>query len=148
MTEGKKSTQSVWKRIKTTLGMFTGAKQKKAPAKEKDSSSDNELEEEAEYTDRPKEDEWISASKQIPSSDRKMAMYSLFDRIEERFLSDSERIELFKKDATSEMLEWWAQLTVKPIKWEDLKSWLIEDIDSVEVIQKTQQTGTSPPKFY
>ncbi|KAH9386059.1 uncharacterized protein NEMAJ01_0955 [Nematocida major] len=144
MSKESKHSPSVWKKIKSAFKNLAGGKKKTRLSMENEVFSGHS-EEESKVLDL--EEKWVNACQYTPGYNRKLLIYSVFDRVEESASSDSERILLFKKEASTEMLEWWNKLPNKPQKWEDLKSWLIEDSDSVEGMQRIRHAGLSDTDY-
>lgn len=141
MTERRRATPSIWKKMKTAIKSFVGIRSKKPLDAHTDTESSPEMSE-------LEENKWVSACRYVPGSSRRIVMVSLFDRIEGTSASDLERIDLFKQQAPKEMQEWWIRLTLKPQTWGDLKEWLTEDIDSVEDTQPNRHTHQAHQSYH
>ncbi|KAI5185722.1 hypothetical protein NEHOM01_1014 [Nematocida homosporus] len=68
----------------------------------------------------------------------------VFQRIEQAFYTDAERIECFKKHASPDIIKWWIGLCIKPSSWESFKTWLTEDLDSLQEIRAKQKADLKP----
>ncbi|KAI5133061.1 hypothetical protein NEAUS06_0512 [Nematocida ausubeli] len=144
MTETKKSTHSMWKKIKTAIKKFTVGKKalKATEAPKNDDISDDE----AKITEL--EETWVSAAPYSGQYDRKSHIIAFLSKIEARTEIDSERIDIFAQEAKGEISQWWGQLTVKPQKWKDLRSWVIEDMDGIEGIKRLREGQTRNSNYY
>ncbi|OAG30321.1 hypothetical protein NEIG_00484 [Nematocida sp. ERTm5] len=144
MAETRKSTFSVWKKIKTVIKSFTKGKKKIKPV---DTDSIHTHTDE-EIMNEQEEQSWVAASPYTGEYGRKSLISSFLNNVELNAETDTERIAMFVKEATGEVQEWWCQLTVKPSRWDDLKNWITEDMDSVEGIQRIRREHENNSKYY
>ncbi|EHY65838.1 hypothetical protein NERG_01445, partial [Nematocida ausubeli] len=90
----------------------------------------------------------VSAAPYSGQYDRKSHIITFLSKIEARTEIDSERIDIFAQEAKGEISQWWVQLTVKPQKWKDLRSWVIEDMDGIEGIKRLREGQTRNSNYY
>lgn len=134
MTERKRSSPSLWKKLKSAIKKLTGD-DKKGAIDMNMQNPDDILSDEGKEVLSTEEQEWVAAFQERIEQKRKSMIESVCRNIEKKALTSFERIELFKQEAPDELKLWWSNLASHPESWEMLRKWLSEDDNSVQQVQ-------------